>query len=47
LENTDLLKIEDFLPFFPDFVVIDDSKEEIADALEGYSTHQDTEERDG
>ncbi|KAJ7630800.1 Pep3/Vps18/deep orange family-domain-containing protein [Roridomyces roridus] len=38
LENTDLLKIEDVLPFFPDFVVIDDFKEEITNALEGYST---------
>ena len=33
LENTDLLKIEDILPFFPDFVVIDDFKEEICTAL--------------
>lgn len=32
-----MLKIEDILPFFPDFVVIDDFKEEIANALEGYS----------
>ena len=39
LENTDLLKIEDILPFFPDFVVIDDFKEEICVALEGYSAH--------
>ncbi|KAF8640380.1 hypothetical protein AX17_000050 [Amanita inopinata Kibby_2008] len=39
LENTDLLKIEDILPFFPDFVIIDDFKEEIARALEGYSSH--------
>jgi vacuolar protein sorting-associated protein 18 len=39
LENTNLLKIEDILPFFPDFVVIDDFKEEIAHALEGYSSH--------
>ena len=38
LENTDLLKIEDILPFFPDFVVIDDFKDEIANALEGYSS---------
>lgn len=38
LESTDLLKIEDILPFFPDFVVIDDFKEEICTALEGYST---------
>jgi len=42
LESTDLLKIEDILPFFPDFVVIDDFKEEIAHALEGYSSHIDT-----
>ncbi|KAI6153732.1 Pep3/Vps18/deep orange family-domain-containing protein [Pisolithus tinctorius] len=41
LEDTDLLKIEDILPFFPDFVVIDDFKEEIAHALEGYSAHID------
>ncbi|KAF9270080.1 hypothetical protein L218DRAFT_914019 [Marasmius fiardii PR-910] len=41
LEDTDLLKIEDILPFFPDFVVIDDFKEEIAHALEGYSSHID------
>ena len=39
LENSRLLKIEDILPFFPDFVVIDDFKEEIARALEGYSDH--------
>jgi vacuolar protein sorting-associated protein 18 len=41
LDDTDLLKIEDILPFFPDFVVIDDFKEEIAHALEGYSEHID------
>lgn len=41
LGDTDLLKIEDILPFFPDFVVIDDFKEEIAHALEGYSAHID------
>lgn len=41
LENTDLLKIEDILPFFPDFVVIDDFKDEICAALEGYSGHID------
>lgn len=39
LESTDLLKIEDILPFFPDFVVIDDFKEEICNALDNYSTH--------
>lgn len=37
LESTPLLKIEDILPFFPDFVVIDDFKEDICEALEGYS----------
>lgn len=41
LDNTDLLKIEDILPFFPDFVVIDDFKDEICTALEGYSNHID------
>lgn len=42
LENADLLKIEDILPFFPDFIVIDDFKEEIAHALEGYSAKIDS-----
>ncbi|GAA6004427.1 hypothetical protein JCM10207_000722 [Rhodosporidiobolus poonsookiae] len=41
LDSTTLLKIEDILPFFPDFVVIDDFKDEICDALEGYSAHID------
>lgn len=39
LEQTDLLKIEDILPFFPDFTVIDDFKDEICNALEDYSAH--------
>ncbi len=39
LDSTTTIKIEDILPFFPDFVVIDDFKEEICDALEGYSEH--------
>ncbi|KAG8747248.1 hypothetical protein FRC10_001864 [Ceratobasidium sp. 414] len=39
LSNTELLKIEDILPFFPDFVVIDDFKDEICNALEDYSAH--------
>jgi vacuolar protein sorting-associated protein 18 len=39
LDNTSVLKIEDILPFFPDFVVIDDFKDEICTALEGYSAH--------
>ncbi|KAI1282464.1 vacuolar protein sorting protein-like protein DigA [Xylaria sp. FL0933] len=37
LKRCDLLKIEDLIPFFPDFVVIDDFKEEICTALENYS----------
>lgn len=41
LENTELLQVEDILPFFPDFVVIDDFKDEICDALEGYAAHID------
>nr|POE65108.1 vacuolar protein sorting-associated protein 18 like [Quercus suber] len=32
-----LLRIEDLIPFFPDFVIIDDFKEEICAALEEYS----------
>ncbi|PLW22745.1 hypothetical protein PCASD_11089 [Puccinia coronata f. sp. avenae] len=39
LESTDLLKIEDILPFFPDFVVIDEFKESICNALETYSSN--------
>lgn len=39
LDNTTVLKIEDILPFFPDFVVIDDFKDEICTALELYSAH--------
>ncbi|KAA1109993.1 hypothetical protein PGT21_005921 [Puccinia graminis f. sp. tritici] len=38
LESTELLKIEDILPFFPDFVVIDEFKEAICNALESYSS---------
>jgi len=37
LNRCDLLKIEDLIPFFPDFVIIDDFKEEICTALEEYS----------
>jgi len=36
--NTDVLSIEDILPFFPDFVVIDEFKEEICAALESYAS---------
>ncbi|GAA94421.1 uncharacterized protein L969DRAFT_105058 [Mixia osmundae IAM 14324] len=37
VEATDTLGIEDVLPFFPDFVVIDEFKDEICSALEVYS----------
>ncbi|KAI1492124.1 Pep3/Vps18/deep orange family-domain-containing protein [Biscogniauxia mediterranea] len=37
LRRCELLKIEDLIPFFPDFVVIDDFKDEICAALEDYS----------
>lgn len=39
LQQCDLLKIEDILPFFPDFVLIDDFKDEICSALEEYNIH--------
>lgn len=42
LRRCDLLKIEDLIPFFPDFVVIDDFKEEICAALEEYSRQIDS-----
>ncbi|KAF2404800.1 vacuolar sorting-associated protein [Trichodelitschia bisporula] len=41
LQRCPLLRIEDLIPFFPDFVLIDDFKEEICHALEGYSAHID------
>ena len=41
LKRCELLRIEDLLPFFPDFVIIDDFKEEICAALESYSKHID------
>jgi len=37
IKDTSLLKIEDILPFFPDFVIIDDFKDEICLALEEYT----------
>lgn len=40
--SSELLKIEDLIQFFPDFVVIDDFKEEICQALEAYSRHIDS-----
>ncbi|KAJ4304104.1 tethering complex subunit [Collariella sp. IMI 366227] len=41
LRRCDLLRIEDLIPFFPDFVVIDDFKDEICAALEDYSRNID------
>lgn len=41
LLRTDLLTVEDILPFFPDFSVIDGFKTEICDTLEGYVTRID------
>jgi len=39
LRQCDLLKIEDILPFFPNFVKIDDFKEEICNSLTDYNRH--------
>jgi vacuolar protein sorting-associated protein 18 len=39
LQRCELLKIEDLVPLFPDFMAIDDFKDEICSALEEYS-HQ-------
>ncbi|EGG14862.1 7-fold repeat in clathrin and VPS proteins repeat-containing protein [Cavenderia fasciculata] len=39
LKHCPLLKIEDILPFFPDFTVIDDFKEEICKSLEDYNQY--------
>ncbi|OZJ06836.1 hypothetical protein BZG36_00188 [Bifiguratus adelaidae] len=41
LKRSELLQIADILPFFPDFVVIDDFKDEICAALEDYNVHID------
>ena len=37
IERSELLSIEDVLPYFPDFVVIDDFKDQICNALESYA----------
>jgi len=39
LNQCNLLKIEDILPFFPDFTRIDDFKQEICASLEDYNRH--------
>ncbi|KAI9343587.1 Pep3/Vps18/deep orange family-domain-containing protein [Obelidium mucronatum] len=41
LKQCDLLRIEDILPFFPDFVLIDDFKADLCKALEEYNDHID------
>ena len=35
--SNNVLKLEDILPYFPDFVLIDDFKDEICTALESYT----------
>jgi len=42
LGECELLKIEDILPFFPSFEVIDDFKKEICTSLEDYNSHIET-----
>ncbi|XP_023247214.1 vacuolar protein sorting-associated protein 18 homolog [Copidosoma floridanum] len=39
LQQCDLLRIEDILPFFPDFVTIDHFKEAICNSLQEYNRH--------
>ncbi|XP_068109477.1 vacuolar protein sorting-associated protein 18 homolog [Hyperolius riggenbachi] len=39
LSSCNLLKIEDILPFFPDFVTIDHFKEAICNSLQAYNQH--------
>nr|XP_039247799.1 vacuolar protein sorting-associated protein 18 homolog [Styela clava] len=38
-ESGDLLKIEDILPFFPDFVTIDHFKDALCESLDEYNKH--------
>lgn len=42
LQQCDLIKIEDILPFFPDFVTIDHFKDAICSSLSEYNKHIDT-----
>ncbi|KLU83536.1 vacuolar membrane protein pep3, partial [Magnaporthiopsis poae ATCC 64411] len=46
LRRCDLLRIEDLIPFFPDFVVIDDFRDEICAALEDYGRSIDSLKRE-
>jgi len=41
LKSCELLKISDILPYFPDFVLIEDFKDEICETLEEYNVHID------
>ena len=41
LKDSALLKIEDVLPFFPDFVLIDDFKDAVTASLRDYNAHLD------
>eukprot|EP01126_Amoeba_proteus_P054890 TRINITY_DN6774_c1_g1_i1.p1 TRINITY_DN6774_c1_g1~~TRINITY_DN6774_c1_g1_i1.p1 ORF type:complete len:516 (-),score=121.32 TRINITY_DN6774_c1_g1_i1:353-1732(-) len=41
LKDCTFLKIEDILPFFPDFIMIDDFKEEICASIKEYNRHLD------
>ncbi|RYO84050.1 hypothetical protein DL766_008225 [Monosporascus sp. MC13-8B] len=45
-EGPDLLRIEDLIPFFPDFAVIDDFREDICAQLEDYSRNIESLRRD-
>lgn len=38
LKQSSLLRIEDVLPYFPDFCYVDDFKEEILEELDQYNT---------
>ena len=46
LHRNELLKIEDILPFFPDFVKIDHFKEAIEESLKEYNTDIETLKRE-
>ena len=41
LEECSLLKIDDLLPWFPDFVVIDKFKDRVVESLEDYNSRID------
>ncbi|CAL4082298.1 unnamed protein product [Meganyctiphanes norvegica] len=41
IQECDLIKIEDILPFFPDFVTIDQFKDAICNSLQKYNEHID------